>query len=257
MEKQIEKAREFIEAKKAKGSKYLLPLDLQHFAGSKDKDEDEDQDEDEDEDLDDEDNDDEDSSDPSLEQMLKDNPALKKEFNKLFKDRFDKRLKGVDLKEAKRLLKEKSDKLDQDDQEDKDRKQKNKEDEISDKARKIEVKTKRLAVKEFAVDNNLNPKLLSRLIDLDKLELDDDGELDNDDLEELVDELTEEFPELFRKSKQADQDEDEDEEQDDKSKARSHKVGSKKKTNKPKDKDLREAGKNKALERAKRKGLIQ
>lgn len=251
MEKQIEKALEFIEAKKAKGSRYLLPLDLQTFAKDTDPGDDEDDLDDEDDNSDDEDDDD--NEDPSLERMLKDNPKLKKEFNKLFKDRFDKRLKGVDLKEAKRLLKEKSDKADQDDQEDKDKKVKAKNDEISEKERKLDNKLKRSAVKEYAIDNDLSPKLLSRLVDLSKLELNDDGEIDPEDLEELVDELTEEFPELFRKAKDEDQDEDEDTTK----KARSHKVGSKKKTNKPKPEDLREAGKNKALERAKRKGLIK
>lgn len=253
MEKQIEKMREFLEAKKElQKFKPFLPLDLQFFA--KDGDDDSDDDDQEDED-DTEDEDDNDGSEPSLEQMLKDNPKLKKEFNALFKDRFNKRLKGVDLKKAKELLKAEQDKADDEEQEDKANSKKA--DEIDKKAQKLENKTKRLAVKEYAVDNDLNPKLVARLIDLDQIELDDEGEVDPDELEEIIEELADEFPELFRKSKDEDQEDDEDEDQTDTRKNRSHKVGSKKKTNKPKKGDLREAGKNKALERAKRKGLIK
>jgi len=252
---QIEKAKKFIEAKKElkNTQSFKYPFDLQFFAkGGEDDDL-------EDEDLDDEEEDqeedEEESSDPSLEQMLKDNPALRKQFNSLFKDRFNKRLKGIDLKQAKKALKmmQEKEESEEEDQED----NKTKADEIAKKAQKLDTRIKRTAVKEYAVDNDLNPKLLSRLIDLNQLDLDDEGEVDPDDLEELVDELTEEFPELFRTSRDEDQDQDEDEDQEDTRKARSHKVGSRKKTNNPKAKDLREAGRQKALERAKRKGLIK
>lgn len=255
MEKQLEKAKQFIAAKKELDNEKnnWLRLDLTTF--SKDKDDDlgdDDLDEDDDGEGDDEDDDD---SEPSLEQMLKENPALKKQYNALFKSQFSKRLKGIDLKEAKRLLREEAErKSKEEEDEDKD-KANSKADEISKKEEKLNLRVKRAAVKEYAAENNLNPKLLARLVDLDKLDIDEDGEIDPDELEELVEELTEEFPELFRKVDSEDEEEDEGETK--KSKSRSHKVVGKKKTNNGKDVNLKELGKNKALERAKRKGLIK
>lgn len=251
MEKQIEMAKEFLKAKREKVSEpNLLTLDIQYFADKGDGQGGEEDDDDEEEGDDEEDEDDQ--SEPSLEDLLEENPKLKKEFDALFKSRFKKRLKGVDLKEAKKALKAmKEQKQGEEDQGDDD-----KADEVSAKTLKLENKTKRLAVKEYAVDNSLNPKLLSRLIDLDDLELDDDGEIDPDELEEKIEELTEEFPELFRKQNKADDEEDEEEDEEDTRRNRSHKLP-KRRTNKPKAGDLRESGKQKALERAKRKGLIK
>lgn len=261
MEKQLEKMREFLEAKKQEEEQKAgyHRLDLQFFAGGKEDDGDDPEDDDDPEDGEDPENDDddpEDGSTPSLEQLLKENPDLKKQFDEMFKERFKKRLKGVDLKLAKKLIKEHSQKQ-QGKKADNDDGRDNLGDEIAEKARKIELKAKRLAVKEYAVDHNLNPKLLARLVDFDRIELNEDGEVDPDDLEEVIEELTEEFPELFRSSKDEDSGEDEGDDQETKTKTRSHKVVSRKKTNKPKEKDLRELGKNKALERAKRKGLIK
>lgn len=255
MERQIEKAREFIQAKKERSKNSWLKIgDMQFFAKDTGEGSNEDEDNDTDEDEDDHEEDEEESG-PSLAQMIKDNPELKKEFNTLFKDRFNKRLKGIDLKEAKKALKLMEQKG-QDDEE-QDGEDHSKADEVKQKAQKLDRKLKRTAVKEYAVDNDLNPKLLARLIDLEKLDLDEDGELDPDELEEVVEELTEEFPEIFRADTTQENEDQEDglgEAQN--SKRRSHVVGSGK-TNKKKKENLREIGKAKALERAKRKGLIK
>lgn len=250
MSKQIEKARAYIEARKAK-SPFLLGgyKFLQEFSeagdggegGNTGDDETDDEDEDSDED-------------PSLDDLMKD-PKIKAQFDSKFKEAFDKRLKGLDLKAARKALKaqQEAEQKATKDKEDQDDKTAN--DEATKKAIKFEEKAKRLAVKEYAVDNDLNPRLLARLVDLSAIEVDEDGDIDPDDLEEAVEELTKEFPELFRKKAQEDDDEDQADDEEDKS--RSHKVSkTRKKSNNPKGADLADIGKNIALERAKRKGRL-
>lgn len=105
---------------------------------------------------------------------------------------------------------------------------------------------KRAMVKEFAVDNQVNPKLLARLINVDDIELDEDGDPEN--LDELFEELEEEFPEYFG----ATDDEEDDEEDDKKSSKQRFTPGRKQKTNKKKKVDPYDAGRQKALERHKK-----
>ncbi|WP_445506800.1 phage scaffolding protein [Niallia sp. 03190] len=212
-----------------------LSLDLQFF-GDDDSEKGDDQDDD-----DSDDNQEDEDQEQTLEQILKDNPSLKKQFNALFKDKFSKRLKGLDLDKARKAL-EAAEKQENDDT-DKDEKG------PSAKEMKLERKTKRLAVKEYAVDNGYNPKLVARLIDLDAIELDEDGEVDPDDLEEVIEDLTSEFPELFSSKGDEDEDEDEDEKKD---KKKSYQPGSKQTGNKKKQKDRRAAGAERAKQRHKK-----
>lgn len=252
MSYQIERANRFIESKmKELEESKLLPLNLQFFADGDSDNEDEGDSEGDNDDSGDEGDSEGDNQDPSLEELLKNNPDLKKQYNALFKKQFNKRLKGVDLKKAKQLLKNQSgdDADNGDDSEDKE------ESKVTEKALKLDRKLKRTAVKEYAVDNGLNPKLIARLVDIDSLELDDDGELDIDELEDAIEELSDEFPEIFRKADQADDDEDPEDVQT-KKKSRSHTLGGNahKKTNQKNKKDnLRNLGAQKAQERAERR----
>lgn len=251
MSKQIEKARAYIEARKA-NSPFLLGgyKFLQEFSdgegGGEGGNTGDDEEHDEDDDSDEE---------PSLDELLKD-PKIKAQFDSKFKESFDKRLKGLDLKAARKALKAQQEAEQKADNDKKDQDTKESNDEVVKQAIKLENKAKRLAVKEYAVDNGLNAKLLAKLVDLSDLELDEDGDIDPDDLEEAVNAVVEEFPDVFRKK--MDEDEEEDQKNDEQFTSRSHKVSSsKKKGNNPKAPDAREAGRLLALERAKRKGLIQ
>jgi hypothetical protein len=227
-------------------------LNLQYFA-SEDGDDNEDGDDDDDQDDqdgDDEDDDEDQDEEQTLEQMIKDDPKLKKQFNQLFKNKFDKRLKGVDLKKAKELLAKEQ--KDQDDKKDEGT------DEDDAKTAKLQLKldrkAKRLSVKEYAADNGQNPKLVARLIDLDKLELNQDGEVDPDDLEDAFDALEDEFPDLFAAGDEDEEDDDdaEDEKSKHKKKSSSYKPGSRQKGNKKLKHDPYESGKARALARHKK-----
>lgn len=225
-------------------------LNLQFFAsedGDDDEGGDDDQDDDpEDQDGDDDKDDDDEDDKPDLSQMLKDNPPLKKQFNELFKNRFDKRLKGVDLKKAKELLAKEQQNQDDDKQDDQ------VQDKDAEKTAKLQLKldrkAKRLSVKEYAADHGQNPKLVARLVDLDNLELNEEGEVDPDDLEEAFESLEDEFPDLFTSQ------DDDDEEDESKSKKRhsSYRPGSRQRGNKQPKKDRYEAGKQRALARHKK-----
>jgi hypothetical protein len=231
----------------------LNKLDLQFFAGEDSGDSDggegdsqgDDQDDPDDEDGGD---DDEPDQEPELSQMLKDDPKLKKQFNQLFKSKFDKRLKGVDLKKARELLAKEQEKQQQEDQD---------KDDAADAAAKIakrqeklDRKAKRLAVKEYAADQGQNPKLIARLVDLDALELNEDGEVDEDDLEEAFDDIKADFPELFAEPEDND-DEDDDEEERSRTKHQrsAYRPGSRQRGNKKPKHGGYEAGKARALAR--------
>ncbi|MDQ0427683.1 hypothetical protein QOZ98_000508 [Planomicrobium stackebrandtii] len=207
-----------------------LQLDLQFFA-------DEGDDDDSDDDNDDSgDDDDADDDEPSLDELLK-NPAFKKQYNQKLKDQLGKRMKkfdGVDPEEFKRLkaAAEKKDgkKSDEDDDPSKDVEQQK-------RLLRAERREKKAVVKEFAVDNGHNPKLLARLLDVDSIELDEDGEPEN--LDELFEELEAEFPEHFGAKNEAD-----DEEEDDKSSKQKsgYVAGRMQKGNKQKKKDPKARG---------------
>lgn len=225
-------------------------LNLQYFS-SEDGDDDEDgDDEDDQDDPDGDDEDDEDQDDEqTLEQMIKDDPKLKKQFNQLFKSKFDKRLKGVDLKKAKELLAKEQQKQD-------DKKDYGNDEEDAKTAKiqlKLDRKAKRLSVKEYAADHGQNPKLVARLIDLDKLELNEDGEVDPDDLEEAFDALENEFPDFFAADDDEDEDEDDEVERKSKKKKQSaYRPGSRQRGNKKTKHNSYESGKARALARHKK-----
>ncbi|OXS77949.1 hypothetical protein [Domibacillus enclensis] len=222
----------------------LLKLDLQFFA------DDEDPDGDPDEDLDADPEEDPDDDTPDLEELLK-NPKFKKQFTTKTKGIVSKRMKkfeGIDPEEL-RQLKEKAGKKSTS-EEDPDKKDSNRDAETDKRLLRAERREKTALVKEFAIDNGYNPKLAARLMKVDAIELDEDGNAEN--LEELFEELEEEFPEYFGPQDEAD---DEEEKQPKKKATSIYNSGPRqqKGNKKPPKVDPREAGRLKALERHKKK----
>lgn len=187
-----------------------LKLNLQYFA--KEDDDSDNDDGDDDSDDDDKDDDSDEDETPNLDELLKDK-KFKRQYQEKVKKQLGKRMKkfkDVDPEEYRRLKEKAGKKKDKDDKEE-DEELNTLKNELSEKEKRLvraERTEKRAMVKEFAVDNQVNPKLLSRLINVDDIELDDDGEPEN--LDDLFDELEEEFPEYFGGQ------EDDDEEEDDK-----------------------------------------
>ena len=182
---------------------------------------------------------------PNLAELIKNDPKYKKQYQELLQAQLGKRMKkfeGVDVEEY-RQLKEKaekgkdkgkgSDKDDQDDTDDLKSELKAKEEKLL----RAERREKRASVKEFAIDNGVDPKLLARLINVDDIELDEDGEPEN--LDELFEELQEEFPQYLK----AQEDSDEEEDQRATKKKGFYSAGSTQKGNtKPKEKDGYDVG---------------
>lgn len=218
-----------------------LSLDLQFFAGD---------DDDPDDDQDDDPDDDQDDDGPDLDELLKD-PNFKKQYQAKFKEQLGKRMKrfaDVDPDEYRRL-KEQADKKQQKKDEDEDDEKTQLQQKLNEQEKKLvaaERKEKRIAVKEYAIDNGYNPKLVARLMDVDSLEMDEDGEIL--DLEDKMDELIEEFPELFS----SDDDEDDEEEKTKKKKSSRYIAGSRQKGNKQRKVDRRAAGAERAKQRHKK-----
>lgn len=215
----------------------LLPLNLQFFAGDEDPEDDPEDDDPEDE---------QDDDTPDLDELLKD-PKFKKQYQAKFKEQLSKRMKkykDIDPDEYRRL-KEQAEKKKQKEQEDESEEAESLKSELKEKEKQLlraERREKRALVKEFAIDNGYNPKLLARLIDLDAIELDENGEPEN--LEELFEEIQEEFPEYFRDLS------DEDDEQEEKAtKKTKYAPGSQQKGNKKRKVDRRALGAERAKKR--------
>ncbi|MDR0128680.1 hypothetical protein [Priestia megaterium] len=165
-------------------------------------------------DPDDDDDDTNPDDEPNLAELIKKDPKLKKQYQELLKTQLGKRMKkfeDVDVEEY-RQLKEKaekgkdkgkgSDKEDHDDADELKSELKAKEEKLL----RAERREKRATVKEFAIDNGVDPKLLARLINVDAIELDEDGEPEN--LDELFEELQEEFPQYLKAQEESDEEED-------------------------------------------------
>ncbi len=221
-----------------------LKLNLQFFA--------EDPEDDPEEDLEDDPEDDDPEDDElDLDELLKD-PDFKKQYNKRFKKQLGKRMKkykDIDPEEYRRLKEQAGKDKDKQDGDD-DNELETLRNKLSDKEKRVERaerREKRAMVKEYAVDNQVNPKLLSRLINVDEIDLDEDGEAEN--LDDLFEELEEEFPEYFGAT---DDDEDEEDVSRKRKRKSSYVPGARKKGNKKNKVDPMEAGRQKALERHKK-----
>lgn len=131
----------------------------------------------------------------SLDEMMKD-PEFKKAYEAKLQEQLGKRLKkydGVDLDEYKRLKEEE----DQKKQESMTEAQKlqAKIDAMEAERKSFEVREMDIAVKEFAISNSLDPKLIARLID--KSGIKKSGE-SFEGIKEAVEAVQAEFPALFQ-----------------------------------------------------------
>lgn len=159
----------------------LLKLDLQFFADEDDEEEEEEED-DKSEGDDDDDDDPEDKS-TKLDALLKDK-AFKRQLSEYMKPQINKRLKkfeGITPEDVKKFKEEQAKKnggANDDDREDS---------KAAVKIEKAEIREKRAAAKEFAIDEGIDPVLFVKFIDVKKIELDEDGEPEN--LDELLEEL--------------------------------------------------------------------
>ncbi|MBP3950332.1 hypothetical protein [Bacillus suaedae] len=223
---------------------HRLKMNLQYFAEPDDED-----------DLDDDDDDPEggDPTEPDLDELLKDR-KFKKQYNAKLKEHMGQRLKkfeGVDPVEYRRL-KEQAEKKPGNKDEDQDDDLEKLKSKLTEKEKRLlraERREKTAMVKEFAVENGHNPRLLARLINVDDIEMSEDGEPEN--LEDLFEEIEEDFPEYFGQTD--DDDEDEDEEPKRKKKAGTYKPGSRQKNNdKTKKADRRSLGAERAAKRHKK-----
>ena len=236
---------ELLEEVSAPKYKHRIKMNLQHFAEGDDAGDDSDDEGDGDDSTDDE---------LSLDELLK-NPKFKKQYQQKMKEQLGKRLKkyeGIDPEEVRRLKEqaEKKKKKDQDDDEDEVENLKGELTEKEKKLQRAERKEKKLAVKEFAIDNGYDHKLLSRLVDLDEVEMDEDGNPEN--IDDLFDEIQNEFPQYFNlDSNDEDEEDDEGEEYKSSKKKRinSYQAGAKQKGNKKKKVDPRLRGAERAKAR--------
>src|SRR5699024_7447312 len=177
---------------------------------------------------------------------------LKKQYQTKLKDQLKKRMKkyeDAEPEECRRLKEQAGKKKDNQEDDSDDDELESLRTQLSETDRRIERaerKETRAMVKEKPGDNQVNPKLLSRRINVDDIELDDDGEAEN--LDELFEELEEECPEYFGAV-----DDDEEEEEPPRKKRKSSFVpGARQKSNKKKKVDPKEAGRQKAMERHKK-----
>ncbi|MFB1100904.1 hypothetical protein [Terribacillus sp. JSM ZJ617] len=223
-------------------------LDLQFFA---DGDDDEGGDEDDGEDDDDQDDDEGEDEELDLQEMIKNDPKLKKQHTLLMKKQLAqrmKRYKDVDPEEYRRLKQQAEKGKGKDAGDDEGDESLNKEQEQ--RLLRAERREKRALVKEEALNRGYDPKLVARLIDLNEVDLDEDGESDN--LDELIDGLEEEFGHVL--GGRRDEDDDDEEEDEPSPKKKAYKPGRKQKNNKKTKKvDLSALGAAKAAERHKKK----
>lgn len=215
--------------------KTLLPLDLQFFAeGGEDGGEGEGEGE--------EGNDDPTNSQIDFAEMLKD-PTFKAQYEAQLQKNLKQRMKkfeSVDIEEYKRL------KQLQKEAEEKDLTELQKAEkrlaDLEAANQAFAVKEKRIAVKEYAIDNGMNPKLIARLVDIDSIEK---GEQGWEGLEEAVESIVNEFPDLFNKGE-------EDGEGTSTKRTTSTYTPPRQKGNNPTKKNPYDSGKNRALARHKK-----
>lgn len=183
---------------------------------------------------------------PNLEELLKD-PEFKRQYEAQLQEHLSKRLKkydGVDVDEYRRL-KEEAEKKAEAEMTEIEKAKKEAEtykQKYEQKEKEFEAKEKGIAVKEYAIEKGYKSKLVSKLIDLDKITKDVDGNWVG--IEETLTALAEEFPEIKNFVEGGTGEE---------GKGVKYGVGSKQKTNEAKPADKYEAGKLKALERHKKK----
>jgi hypothetical protein len=258
-------ADEFIQSKK-KGSRFLIggPGYLQTFAGDDDPGDDDPGDDDpgDDDPGDDDPGDDDPGDDLDFEytrgsidqimtankldfnQLLKDNPILKKAYTERFNKNMSSRLKkfdGVDVDEYNDLKKRSGEgKLEGDAKTWKDKHD----------ALQVQIteSSQRTAIQTTAIDLGLDKEqiaFVSSMIKVKNLERDDEGEWMG--IEDEIDRIKEKFPRMFDQTTSGDGDDDQ---QDGKKKSK-YNPGKKKSNGSGKEVDAKERGRQRALERHK------
>ncbi|WKV22453.1 putative minor structural protein 1 [Bacillus phage vB_BceS-M2] len=132
---------------------------------------------------------------PDLEELLK-NPTFKAQYEAKFKTGMSQRMKkfdGVDVEKYKAWEKAEQERIDG---------EKTEVEKLQGqlaiaqaKAAATEAKEKAIAVKEHALDNGMNPKLVARLINLDSVKVNESGEFEG--IVEAIEAVKAEFPDLF------------------------------------------------------------
>lgn len=174
----------------------------------------------------------------SLDELLKD-PTFKAQYTAKLQEQLGSRLKkyeGVDLEEYNRLKKLEEDKANAELTEA--QKLQKKVEAYEAKQAQYENKDREFAVKEYLIDNNLDVKLISRLIEKSGIKRSEDGE-SFEGIKEAVEKVAVDFPQLFPTG---------DDGEDDKSSNPRFKLP-KQKGNPDTKKDPREAGRQRALAR--------
>jgi hypothetical protein len=179
----------------------------------------------------------------NLDELMKD-PEFKKQYEAKIKDQLDKRLKkyeGVDLEKYKQLTAKEQEELDKD-LSDSQKLQKQL-DTLKAEKLAFESKERTYAIKDFVYDSGLNPKIAKLVQSLhgDSVKRGEDGEWSG--IEEAVQSVKADFPELFPSDE-----EDEDSTPEDKGNRRTFKTPNQS-GNKQTPKDLKALGKSKAAER--------
>lgn len=132
----------------------------------------------------------------SLDELLKD-AEFKKQYEEKLKEQLGNRMKkfeNVDLDEYKRL-KEEADKKKQEEMTDLEKAQAEVE-RLKQQTAAIEAREADLAVKEYAISNGYDPKLIARLINKSGIKKGDNGEFEG--IKEAVEAVQTEFPQLFQ-----------------------------------------------------------
>lgn len=195
------------------GKSNYLNLDLQFFAepgdekkgegkGKDNPENNKDQKEDPDDKNLDDDPEDLKDEEPSLKELFKKHPKLKEQYSERFQNDFNKRLKGLDLEEAKKAV-ALLDKLGLN-AEGIEKKVENEDtNQFSVATTKLEKKAKDLSFKLYVANEGLDSALISELASakVQGLDLNDDGELDSDDIDEVIEELKTRFPQIFTEKK--------------------------------------------------------
>lgn len=267
-EKQKELALAFIQAKKS-GKRFLIggPGYLQTFAGDG-GDDDPGDDDPGDDDGDDDDNpgddDDDDQGDDidfeytrgsidqimtankvDFNQLLKDNPLLKKAYTERFNKNMSKRLakfEGVNVEEYHDLKK----RSDAGNLEGDAKTWKDKHDALKEQ---IKESSQQTAIQSVAIDMGLDKEqiaFVASMIKVKNLEMDDEGEWTG--IEDEIERIQEKFPRMFASASKDDDDDSDD--QDGKKKSK-YNPGKKKHNNDKKSTDPKERGRQRALERHK------
>lgn len=134
----------------------------------------------------------------SLEDLLKNDPDFKKQYEDKIKENLSQRMKkfeGVDLEEYKRLKAE-EDKKKQENMTEAE-KLKAELDSYKAKTDALEAKERDLAIKEKALTDGLDAKLIAKLIDPSSIKRAEEGD-GFTGIEEAIEAVKEEFPQLFQ-----------------------------------------------------------